>query len=132
MFLKYNFPALLWALVIFILTLMPGKYIPPAGIFEILYPDKLVHMAVFAVLIVLFLFGFLRQDTFRMLRFHPMAIAFTGCVIYGFLLELMQGTLLADRYFEILDAIANAVGCIIGMGVFRFYLKRLSRGTDRS
>jgi len=121
MFIKYNLPAILWALVILVLTLMPGKFIPPAGIFEIFHPDKLVHIAVFAVLIALCLYGFLKQQTFAWLRLHPVIIAFSGCVLYGLWLEAMQGTLLADRYFEWMDAAANAIGCGVGAGAFRFF-----------
>lgn len=121
MFLKHTLPAILWALVILILTLMPGRFIPPAGIFEIFHPDKLVHIAVFVALIVLFLRGFLKQDEFQLLKRHSVIIAFTGCVIYGFFLEVMQGTLLTDRYFEWLDTTANTIGCIIGVVAFRYF-----------
>lgn len=123
MFLKYNLPAFLWAMMILFLTMMPGKFIPPAGIFEILHPDKLVHMAVFAVLVALFLHGFLKQETFLLLRQQRVLIALSGCVLYGFLLEVMQGTMLTDRYFEWLDAAANIIGCVAGIGIFRFYSK---------
>ncbi len=126
MFLKHNLPAILWALVILILTLMPGKYIPPAGFFEIFHPDKLVHVAIFAVLIALCLHGFLKQETFSLLRLHPMVIAFSGCVLYGLLLEAMQGTLLADRYFEWMDAAANTAGCAVGAGLFRYFKRTIS------
>lgn len=120
---KHNIPAILWALVILILTLMPGKFIPPAGIFEIFHPDKLVHMVIFATLIILLLRGLLKQDEFPLLKNHAWVVAFGGSTFYGFVLEVMQGTLLPDRYFEWLDTTANTIGCLAGMGLFRYYQK---------
>jgi len=124
MFLRYNLPALIWAGFIFFLTMMPGKWIPPAGFFEIFHPDKLVHMAVFAVLVVLALYGFIKQQAYQNLRAHPMIIAFVSCSVYGFLLEVMQGTLLSDRYFEWYDATANTAGCGLGLFFFRSVLQK--------
>ena len=125
MFLKYNLPAIIWAVVVFILTMMPGKYIPPVNIWDFANLDKLAHLAVFAVLITLALHGFGKQQSYEMLRAHPAGIAFAVCVAYGFLLEVMQGTLLADRYFEWYDAAANAAGCVMGIIFFRFVLQEI-------
>ena len=72
-------PALAWAAVIFILTMMPGKYIPPVNIWNLANLDKLVHLSIFVVLIVLALYGFLKQQAYRVLREHPAAIAFVLC-----------------------------------------------------
>ncbi len=120
MFLKHTLPAFLWALFIFILTMMPGKYIPPVNIWDIANLDKLAHLFVFVVLLVLTLYGFLKQDAYKILLSYPMLIAFTLCTAYGFLLEVMQGMLLSDRYFEWYDAVANAAGCVAGIILFKF------------
>lgn len=116
--LKNYLPALLWALFILILTMLPGKYIAPANIWDIVNFDKLGHLFVFSVLMVFFLRGLSKE-------FHPapafryILFAFLVCSMYGFLLEVMQGTLSADRQFDVVDALANMLGCLLGGIVFK-------------
>jgi VanZ family protein len=119
---KYYLPAFLWAIVILILTMMPGKYIPPVNIWDLTNIDKLAHLFVFAVLMVLLLYGFQKQTQFNPLPFRMLLIAFFICVSYGLLIEGMQGTLLTDRHFELYDALANAIGCIIGGFLFKYLI----------
>jgi VanZ family protein len=120
MFFRYNFPALVWALFIFVITLLPGKYIPPVSIWDFASFDKLVHTGVFAVLLYLFMKGFTKQYAFSFLRSYTAVTAFSICFFYGFLMETMQGLFLVDRYFDIFDVAANSVGCVLGIFIFKF------------
>src|SRR5687768_7181878 len=122
---KYYLPALLWAVVILILTMMPGKYIPPVNIWDIANIDKLAHLFVFAVLMVFLLYGFKKQPQFNRLPSRMLLIAFLLCVFYGLLIEGMQGTLLADRHFELYDALANTIGCLLGGFLFKYPLQAI-------
>lgn len=125
MFLKYNLPAFLWALVILGLTLVPGSVMPDLSFWKLLSFDKVAHMFVFAVLVFRLSVGFYKQYRFRILRYHALQSAFIISVIYGGLLELLQGLLLADRHPDIIDFIANTIGCVAGAGLFHGLFKNI-------
>lgn len=120
MFFRYSLPALAWAAFIFFITLMPGKYIPPVSIWDFVAFDKFIHAGVFAVLVILFMYGFVRQYDIKVTRSYPGWIALAICVPYGLMLELMQELLLSDRYFEWYDFMANVAGCVLGIIIFKF------------
>lgn len=122
---RYYLPALLWALFILVLTLMPGKYIPPVNIWDIANFDKLAHLFVFMVLMLFVLYAFVRHKQSKPFYLPLMLTAFLICVSYGLLIEIMQGTLLVDRHFELYDALANATGCIIGALLFKYRLQAI-------
>lgn len=115
MFWKYTRWSMLWALVILILCGMPGKSIPHISFLELLSFDKFVHAGIFFVLIVLTIRGWVLQTRFARLQQHAKLFSFIICVVYGGLLEIMQGTLFADRSASPLDFIANSFGCVMGV-----------------
>lgn len=111
------------AVVILILSLLPGKYIAPANIWDIVNFDKLGHLFVFFVLMVFSLRGLSKQinavPVFRFILF-----TFLICSAYGFLIEVMQGAFSTDRQFDMVDAAANMLGCLLG-GVFFTYARAI-------
>lgn len=106
---------MLWALLILVLCGIPGRDIPHISFLELLNFDKFVHAGIFFVLLVLTVRGFFLQTTFLKIQHHPKMTAFACCVIYGALLEIMQGTLFEQRSADILDFIANTVGVAVGV-----------------
>src|ERR1700739_3983396 len=103
MFLKYNKWALLWALIIFVLCVIPGKDIPHVTFLELLSFDKLVHAGIFFGLISLTIRGFLLQTNFTRLQQSARSIAFVICVIYGGSLEVIQGAFCQGRTASVYD-----------------------------
>lgn len=108
---KYLIGSILWALVILILTLTPGKHVPQIGIFSY---DKLGHTAIFGVLSFLIPFGLrhLKNVKFSTKRILWISLVFT--VIYGLVLEIMQ-YFIPGRAMDYVDAIANTVGALSGI-----------------
>lgn len=125
MFLKHNRYGLLWALVILILCGIPGKDLPHSDFLDLLNFDKLVHAGIFFVLALLVIHGFRNQDTFPLLKRRAGILAVTISILYGGLMELMQGALFRDRSPDINDFIANSFGCIMGWALFDFIDKKL-------
>ena len=119
MFIKYTWWSILWALIILILCGIPGRDIPHISFLELLSFDKFVHAGVFFVLIVLTIRGFILQNRFEKLRQTAKTVAFSFCVIYGGMLEVMQGTLFQDRSASLYDFIANTFGCFIGILLYK-------------
>jgi hypothetical protein len=119
MFLKYNWQAMLWALIILVLCGIPGKDIPHISFLELLSFDKFVHAGVFFVLMILSLRGFLVQTRFVKLQQSAKPIALIICITYGALMELMQGTLFEGRSASVLDIVANSFGCVVGLLLYK-------------
>jgi VanZ family protein len=102
-----------WTLLITLLTLMPGKDLPPVGLVGF---DKLAHLGVFAVMVALHL----GVGTAVTLRASWRGVRVAGaCALYGGLIELLQGALTADRVADPYDAMANALGCGLALLVVR-------------
>lgn len=119
MFLKYNWQAMLWALIILVLCGIPGKDIPHISFLELLSFDKFVHAGVFFVLVLLTLRGFLVQTRFVKLQQSAKPIALIMCITYGALMELMQGTLFEGRSASVFDIVANSFGCVVGLLLYK-------------
>ncbi|HWB63048.1 MAG TPA: VanZ family protein [Chitinophagales bacterium] len=110
-FLKYNWPAFLWALLILYLCLVPSRHLPVIAIPNF---DKLVHATFYFTLVVLMNFGWRKQSVFQSLKSNTLLKIFVIACVYGFSIELMQKAFTTDRHFELLDELANATGAAIG------------------
>ena len=96
----------LWmaALVVIIVgTLLPSTDGPPA----IDYNDKLLHFGGYFALGCLGGIGWPHQRLSFLISMP----------VLGFLLEVIQGTMVPGRHFEMGDALANAVGTAVGVAV---------------
>lgn len=119
MFFKYNLFALLWAILILFLSLLPSREIPELTWFELIAPDKAVHLFFYAILVILLIIGFYKQYTFRFLRINCFKTVLLIGVAYGVLIEFIQSQLVYNgRFFEVGDVIANVSGCFVGWGIF--------------
>lgn len=102
---KKSLIALIWAIVIFILSIIPGKDLPEL---DINYFDKLAHATVYAILSFLILLA-CPSRTLNVIFLW----AFLLPVSYGIMIELFQGTFLNDRITDVYDMIANAIGSLV-------------------
>lgn len=98
--------AALWALIILVVSVIPGEDLPSLSIWE---PDKVMHAFVYGVLTALIYITRPQNAVFiKKLVFQAILL----CILYGFFIELIQ-LVLPTRKFDILDALANTVGCFI-------------------
>ncbi len=125
MFFKRNIPAIVWALIIFLLCSMPSTAIPTFHWLDLLSFDKFVHASIFFVLQVLLMRGLLLQSTVNFLHNQYNTVAFLFSVCYGAVMELMQFYLLSSRSGDLLDFIANSFGCLVGLLLFNKLKPRL-------
>lgn len=118
-FVKAFLPAIFWGIVIAVLSLMPGKNMPEV-IWDIANPDKLAHAFVYMILSFLLFRGFyLRGQLKRETIIWGLFIS----IVYGILLEILQYAFFPDRYFELLDIIANIIGSILSLVLIKFFLQ---------
>jgi VanZ family protein len=110
-FLKYNWPSILWAAFVLVICLMPGSNVPKI---KIPHFDKVVHVSIYMVLGLVTYYGWIMQVQFSSLRTRTVMKVMLVLALYGLTIEVMQGTLTADRSFDLWDALANSVGAVIG------------------
>lgn len=113
---KVYLPALIWALIIFVLSTMPAIQLPET----FFSPDKLAHAIIYGVLVVLMLWALVKKNNYQQTTIF-WAIFISG--FYGMLMEIIQYTFFPGRSFEVGDNIANVVGCFLGWILFDRFLK---------
>jgi VanZ family protein len=97
---------------------MPGKSIPKIEWLALLSFDKFVHASIFFVLQLLWMRGLFLQTSFTFFKNHFKIIPLVCCIVYGGILEIMQSLFFSERSGDVLDFIANSVGCIAGVFLF--------------
>jgi len=120
MFFRNNLLGLSWALLILVLSFLPASSFPEDKIEGL---DKAVHAFLYCTLTFLLIIGFKKQKSFLHLKNHPIVFSVVLGVLYGAMIEVLQGTIIVNRSMELADIIANAIGCILGVIIFFFYGK---------
>lgn len=112
-----------------ILFCLPGDKFPEDELFNIFQVDKLIHIGLFAVMVILWCLPFMGRvnDSERLSNiFIVVALAF---VLYGILIEFIQGNFIRNRTMGVDDMIADALGCGVGFIVAK---KLLNMGKSAS
>lgn len=115
MFWKHNYQGVAWAALILLLFGLPGDQFDKS---RYDHGDVFVHMMMFGVLFFLLSVGFIKQHAFPFLKRNTLRKVFVVTVLYGVLVEMLQGTIFIDRSIQVSDMAFNAVGALFGLGVF--------------
>lgn len=121
MFFLYNIAALLWAVFILIICLLPGNTLPDISFWNFLHPDKLAHFFLYVVLSYLLVRGFKKQFTFPRLQNFAFVTAIICCILYGVFIEFLQHYFVAGRKGDVYDLLADVGGAVAGTIFFRYY-----------
>jgi hypothetical protein len=134
MFFRYNYPGIAWAVIILILLGLPPNDIPDTSFLNIPYFDKIIHTALFFVLVFLLARGFLLQNKFKTIRTFFQASSLGMGIAYGGITELLQGSLFPERTSDLLDFVFDVAGSIAGILFFillqRKYPSFMKRNAD--
>ncbi len=125
MFLKSYFPALGWAALILILTLLPPQALPKVPDWNIISVNSLAHLFVFMVWAFLVLDGSTRSSSTSGIRRNRILFTLILAVSYGALIELLQGLMRLGRQPDVADIAFNTVGALLG--ILFFYLFKVSK-----
>jgi VanZ family protein len=126
---KY-WPGSLWALIILLLTGLPGDYFPKViSFWDWLTPDKLVHLFIFGVFTFLLLWGYRAQYLKPEKRSTLVRNVFGIGMFYSGFTELMQAYVFVGRYGSVFDFLANIIGSIIGISLFLLMMRKNKRGS---
>ncbi len=113
-------PWVLCALAIGILSLInPPEF--PVGGFK--FQDKVLHAIAYAALSACAMFALWKKNGKKIAGRTPEFISIASCSMYGVLIECLQYSLTRNRYFEISDILANIVGCLFGVFLYKVIFK---------
>ncbi|EDM44263.1 glycine cleavage system protein H [unidentified eubacterium SCB49] len=88
--------------------------------------DKLVHIVFNAALIFLWLLYFYKRGLYQ--DFKGLFIVFICAVIYGIIIEVAQEQFTTTRMADVKDVVANTIGCLSGLLLFKILkIKFLSK-----
>lgn len=114
----------MWGLFLVLLHTLPGKVFPSIPtIFDLLAPDKFVHVVMFGVFFILMTAGFRNEGNPGFFANHPVIAAFLCAFLFGVAMELTQNYLIPNRFGSVFDLIANTVGCFAGWGLWEIFTK---------
>jgi len=103
-------PGIAWFFVVLVLISLPGSDFPSANWLNKIYFDKWVHIGIFCLLALLFMwpiaFSSMEKRT-KLQYFLRIAIATS---IWGLTTEFIQKYLVTGRSFDLLDWAADSVG----------------------
>lgn len=99
--------------VVAVLSLMPARDLPHVTVFQ--WFDKMAHLCMY------FGLSFLACWSLRISRnrMKPIYLLLLGVFLYGVLMELLQRTMHNGRNFEFRDMIANLLGAVTGIVIYR-------------
>ena len=130
MFFNKLIPSLIWALFILLLCALPGSVIPELTFLDWLKPDKLVHLFLFGVLSFLLIKGLAEQTAQKFFYSNPKVLSILISALYGVFIELLQEFIFTSRHGDVYDAIADAIGALIGLWVYDLWQKRKVAGKE--
>jgi len=113
-------PALAWLIIITILSTQGGVSMPA---FNLIQTDKLAHAAAYGLLVWLILFGWFWDRPGRMGWVAGFWV-FSAATAYGAFMEFVQYSWFPNRFFEVDDMLANAVGAAAAWLTFDTLKKR--------
>jgi VanZ family protein len=116
---KFLFAALLWTIVVTVLSLITINSTIGSEI-KIEYKDKYVHFIFYFVFVILWIF-YSRSKKFS--KRNSLIILFSA-IGYGILMEIFQGTFTKTRTADVLDVLANSTGALFGLLFMKILFKK--------
>lgn len=110
----------LFALLLLILSIIPGNMTSTPGGFYFEGMDKVMHALMYGVFALLATNLYL---AFYKIKFWPILLLVLITWGYSIMMEILQLYLVSTRSGELLDAIANLVGILLGTLIFLGYRK---------
>lgn len=125
-FVRYQFPAMLWAIIIFIASSIPAAKLPN---FTQTLNDKLIHGTIFFIFGLLVYRALEPRQIAEKIEWSRLLIATSAVIVYGVIDEIHQG-FVPGRTVDLLDALADAVGGLLAALVI--YLRFSSKSPRRA
>ena len=110
----------MWAAVIMLTTLLPSSSLPAVSVWALFSFDSFAHAFLFSILTFLMIVGLAKQFSFLRLKHSPIRYSLFISTMFGIFIELMQHYLILGRQGDIIDVLANTIGCLLGIVLFKW------------
>ncbi len=115
-------PSIFWTIIIVSLSVMPGESLDGYSWSDMWNIDKLGHLIFYGTHTFLLLYAMNRRsDKLLILNYRYLAPFLS--ILLGLCMELIQYQFFADRHFDVLDLIANIIGSLVGLIIFKILKK---------
>lgn len=113
-----------WAIIILIVSGLPGEALPDIGRLWFPHFDKLVHMGLYFPLAFFLVAEFTMSKKVN-LKKNAVLLTLVLVFLYGGSLELAQEYLFVDRSAEWGDVLSDLIGGVLGISIYYLIGKRL-------
>ncbi|MFT4522603.1 MAG: VanZ family protein [Bacteroidia bacterium] len=110
--------------LIFILSSIPGNQLPT---FSFNAADKVEHFLAYGTLCFVWLVEKARALRWSSRSGRWLIRIVAASIMYGLVLEILQGLVFYHRTFDYADILANTVGALLGMLIFRLSFGSLKK-----
>ena len=83
--------------------------------------DKTIHFIAYFFLMLSWLYVFFKKKSFS----KNVKFIFIGCIVFGIIIEILQGVTTTYRTLSFLDVAANTLGVLFASTVFDFFEKKI-------
>ena len=83
--------------------------------------DKTIHFIAYFFLMLSWLYVFFKKKSFS----KNVKFIFIGCIVFGIIIEILQGVTTTYRTLSFLDFAANTLGVLFASTVFHFFEKKI-------
>ena len=99
--------AITWTVLITVASLVSFNTVPKVNL-----PgnDKAVHFLFYLIFVVFW--GLVKRQSYFKIKYDLLIVAFA--ILYGIIIEILQGVLTKTREADFYDALANSLGAIVG------------------
>lgn len=118
------FIAILYSVAISILFFVPSSEFSKVKI-PIYGLDKIVHGTIHFILINLWMLYFYVKNDFRF-KVKSVLLLFLSLMLFGIIVEILQGQLTDSRGADIFDIAANLTGSLLGILFFKIAINNLN------
>lgn len=105
-----------------ILLFLPGSKLPETNEWNFLMLDKIAHFGLFLFFAFFLWRGFNKQTQNIILKRNALTFSALIGIGYAISAEFLQ-QLTSDRNFEWQDIVANLLGCLVGLLLYRLFYK---------
>lgn len=119
----YFVPAVLWGLLIFMLSTNTPVEVGPVDWLDFVSIDKVGHLTFYFIFCCLVCWGFTRMSSgAKYISVSKVVLSIAIVVIYGVVMEFLQLEFYEGRHLEFMDMVANTIGAILGAVFFKKFL----------
>ena len=107
-------PAIAGFIIATLLFCLPGEEFPDTGWLDQIHFDKVVHIGLFSLLVILWSLP-LRSRLKEKQRLNQVYLLITLVyIVYGIAIEFIQRDFIPHRSFDLFDIVADTLGCVVG------------------